>query len=222
MNDSRTADSRSLKGRFRYLLFATLFLVSLAVAVFLIGDENLFYLVNQVLANPVLDSIAPPIASYGAIVLFVIGAVLIATRRDEESRMALLLMIASFWFVIFFGSSLKIYFGRPRPSQTLNYTRRLAPQFGDTSFPSADTMLAFFVWTFIAVKYNRFRIPLLIFAGLVGFLRIYVGVHYPSDVVVGALIGTAIGAVVLFVESLIERLLTSRKMKVSNTIPNRL
>ncbi|MFX0089510.1 MAG: phosphatase PAP2 family protein [Promethearchaeota archaeon] len=219
MNDSRTADSKNLKGSYRYLLFTMLFLVSLAAAILLIGDESLFYLINQVLANPVLDTIAPPIASYGALALFMTGAILLATRRNAESRMALLLMVASFWLLIFFGSGLKIYFGRPRPSQTLNYTRRLAPQFGDTSFPSADTMLAFFVWTFIAVKYNRFRIPLLIFAGLVGFLRIYVGVHYPSDIIAGALIGTAIGAFVLLVESLLERLLTSRKLEVSNTIP---
>ncbi|MFX1486092.1 MAG: phosphatase PAP2 family protein [Promethearchaeota archaeon] len=211
MGEYEAVGGRSLKDDYRYLLIVGLILISLAATILLIGDESLFYLVNQVLANPVLDAIGPPIASYGALILFMIGTILLAARKDAGSRMAVLLMAASFWLVILFGSSLKIYFGRPRPSLTLNYTRRLAPQFGETSFPSADTMLAFFVWTFIAVKCKRFRVPLLIFAGMVGFLRVYVGVHYPSDVVAGALLGTAIGALVLLMESLVERLLTVRK-----------
>lgn len=215
MGEYKADGRRSLEGGYRYLLIVGLVLMSLGATILLVGDESLFYLVNQVMANPVLDVIGPPIASYGALILFMTGAVLLATRKDAGSRMTLLLMVASFWLLIFFGSSLKIYFGRPRPSQTLNYTRTLAPQFGETSFPSADTMLAFFVWTFIAIKYNRFKIPLLIFAGMVGFLRVYVGVHYPSDVVAGALIGTATGAFVLLIESLIGKILTARKRKMA-------
>jgi undecaprenyl-diphosphatase len=39
---------------------------------------------------------------------------------------------------------------------------------------------------------RKYRIPAVLFAALIGFSRLYLGVHYPTDVICGAIIGTAI------------------------------
>jgi membrane-associated phospholipid phosphatase len=61
------------------------------------------------------------------------------------------------------------------------------------SFPSGHTATAFAAATAVGVFHPRLRWPLLALAALVGFSRMYLGVHYGLDVVVGAVLGVAIG-----------------------------
>ena len=75
--------------------------------------------------------------------------------------------------------------------------RPLDSQVGDPSFPSGHTAFAFAAATILSRQYPKFRIPLYIGAGLVGFSRIYLGRHYASDVVAGAAVGTITGVLVL-------------------------
>jgi undecaprenyl-diphosphatase len=62
-----------------------------------------------------------------------------------------------------------------------------------TSFPSGHAATAFAAATAVGVLHPRFRIPLLALAGMVALSRVYLGVHFWSDVVVGSLLGVAIG-----------------------------
>ena len=62
-----------------------------------------------------------------------------------------------------------------------------------TSFPSGHAATAFAAATAVGVLYPRFRIPLLVLAGTVALSRVYLGVHFWSDVLVGSLLGVAIG-----------------------------
>lgn len=93
---------------------------------------------------------------------------------------------------------IKFAIAHPRPFEVLDATV-LAPITGGTSFPSAHTALT----TALAIAtyqwYPRFGGVLVAFAFLIGFSRIFVGVHYPFDVLVGFLIGTAIPLLVRFV-----------------------
>ncbi|OYZ91036.1 MAG: hypothetical protein B7X99_16340, partial [Rhizobiales bacterium 17-65-6] len=59
------------------------------------------------------------------------------------------------------------------------------------SFPSGHTVTVFASATALAFFLPRWRLPLLLLATLVGLSRIAVGAHYPSDVLAGALLGTA-------------------------------
>jgi membrane-associated phospholipid phosphatase len=62
-----------------------------------------------------------------------------------------------------------------------------------TSFPSGHAAAAFAAATAVGMLHPRFRAPLLVLAGMVALSRVYLGVHFWSDVLVGSLLGVAIG-----------------------------
>ena len=74
--------------------------------------------------------------------------------------------------------------------------RPLDETLGNPSMPSGHASITFSVATILGYQYPKWRIPLYIGAGLVGFSRVYLGRHYTSDVVAGAAIGTAMGVLV--------------------------
>lgn len=59
-------------------------------------------------------------------------------------------------------------------------------------FPSGHTSRAFALAAIMAKLYPRWRVPLYCGAALIGFSRVYVGAHYPTDVIAGAILGTAV------------------------------
>jgi membrane-associated phospholipid phosphatase len=65
-----------------------------------------------------------------------------------------------------------------------------------TSFPSGHAATAFAAATAVGVLHPRLRAPLLVIAGMVALSRVYLGVHFWSDVLVGSLLGVAIGIAV--------------------------
>ncbi len=92
---------------------------------------------------------------------------------------------------------LKQVFDRARPCNALGWCAPLlvgAPS--DPSLPSGHAAGAFTFAAFIALRAPRYAAPALLFAALVAASRCVLGVHYPSDVLAGALLGTTVGALV--------------------------
>lgn len=94
------------------------------------------------------------------------------------------------------ATALKQLFDRPRP-----YVRDPEPEPLTTTalqvgFPSGHAATSFAGATVLALALPRAALPLFALAALVAASRIYVGVHYPGDVLVGALLGVAVGALV--------------------------
>jgi len=59
----------------------------------------------------------------------------------------------------------------------------------DPSFPSAHATFSFMMATLLAYWVPRYQIVFFIVAGFIGWTRIYLGLHYPTDVIAGAILG---------------------------------
>ncbi len=97
--------------------------------------------------------------------------------------------------VFSFGTKtlMKSLIKRKRPYDELSNVHVLEYEYSDPySFPSGHATAAFSLATMISLQYSKpeVYIPAFLWAGLVGYGRIYSGVHYPTDVLTGALIGT--------------------------------
>ena len=82
---------------------------------------------------------------------------------------------------------------RPRPWVAYEGDLVCLQHVSSTSFPSGHTSLAFATATSLSLVYPKWyvAVPAYLWAGAVGYSRMYVGAHFPSDVLAGALLGTA-------------------------------
>ncbi len=103
-----------------------------------------------------------------------------------------------FWSLILaFGIERPIYYclkntlKRDRPFRVMNIKNQVNPS-DQFSFPSGHTSAAFLFSIITASFVPMLWAPLIIWASMVGFSRVVLGVHYPTDTVIGALIGTSI------------------------------
>lgn len=105
---------------------------------------------------------------------------------------------------------IKPQFHRLRPCDeqvSIDHGRFLLGRKNSESFPSSHAMNMFGQAMLLSLLYRRKRVWIITFAfaATIGFSRIYVGVHYPLDVLAGAVFGTCIGLFVFFVYSLVLR-----------------
>ncbi len=84
------------------------------------------------------------------------------------------------------------------------------------SFPSGHTSNAFACATAVFAGNKKVGIPVLIFAALMGFTRIYVGVHYCTDVLVGAIVGIIYGVIGYFIAAAIVKAIKKKNLKPAN------
>jgi undecaprenyl-diphosphatase len=116
----------------------------------------------------------------------------VAQRRTRPVTLWLLAAIAVNALLVVL---LKELFGRVRPCNALGWCAPLAGGApSDHSFPSGHAAGAFTFAVFVALRAPRYAAPALLFAALVAASRSVLGVHYPSDVLAGALLGSVMGA----------------------------
>jgi PAP2 superfamily len=112
-------------------------------------------------------------------------------RNDDRTKRNGLYIAASTATTYLLNLAIKQLSRRPRPFLTY---QRLAPVYrpGEYSFPSGHTSSVFSAMTSLSRAYPKWYViaPSLLWATGVGYSRMYLGVHYPTDVTVGAILGT--------------------------------
>lgn len=155
------------------------------------GDRYIFYYINQRLKCSVLDKPMLLFTWLGSATFGLSFVTIITILGREQTRIiglqAMLALVGSHLVV----RLTKNLVGRCRPYLTLPGTRYLAQQWRDCSFPSGHTAASFSLAVLLALNFPLLTLPLVTVAGLTGISRMYVGMHYPSDVLGGATVGTA-------------------------------
>ena len=103
---------------------------------------------------------------------------------------------------------LKNLVARVRPYEVIEGLSILIEKQSDFSFPSGHTAASFgFVSVLWFNKNKKLWLPLTLLAVLISYTRLYVGVHYPTDILGGMLVGTLCGFLAVNVVNLIEKLI---------------
>jgi membrane-associated phospholipid phosphatase len=108
------------------------------------------------------------------------------------------------------ATGLKAAFDRERPPERYAEPDPLVNVPESGSFPSGHAATSFAAATILSFAFPRLAPFLLLLAAAVGFSRVYVGVHYPIDIVGGAFLGVAIAVAVRFLLRRRARAVTQR------------
>ncbi len=136
---------------------------------------------------PFLDSLMIFGAEYLIYVTFGL-AILLAFRFGDKEKKALLLTLISLGISILLIWVIRLFYSEPRPFVTYNIDP-LIQRIKDPSFPSGHTTtMAVVAFSFYYYK-SKFAPIFAIFLLWVGFARVFVGVHYPLDILGGMIAG---------------------------------
>lgn len=169
-------------------------------------DDIIMMYINDIRGIPLLDTIMKWISFLGnnGFIYIVIGVamVLCIKKYPKVGRWGLVLLISLLISTIIVNLFIKPYVARIRPFDRLMLDVIIEKP-KDFSFPSGHTTAGF--GTAIVFMYinKKLGILALMFAVLMGISRMYLMVHFPTDVIVGAIIGSITSVVICEIYTLI-------------------
>lgn len=153
-------------------------------------DGQILLFLQEAVRNPILDPVMKVITTLGNAGIFWIVLTLLLLIFPKTRRIGWMSACALIFSLLINNILLKNLVARTRPYYMVEGLMPLIKKPTEFSFPSGHAGSSF---ASACVLYRRlpkkFGVPILILAVLISFSRLYVGVHYPSDVLAGALTG---------------------------------
>ncbi len=158
-------------------------------------DQNVFFALNNLAGESVLlDAFFVFLAKY---LPYLIGALAFALWLNWKENWILKIKIASVFIIIgglAYASAFLFFheiWPRPRPFEVISATQLISET--GFSFPSKHALISFILATFILKINRKAGRAFFVVAILISLGRVFVGVHYPSDILVGAFLGILVG-----------------------------
>ncbi len=182
----------------------------------LLGLDNQILAWIQVLKCGFLDVMMPVVSLFGEKGAFFIAIAVILMLFKKTRKAGMSLGLSLLFGLILCNGILKPGFYRARPFMSCpDYPLLIKPLY-DGSFPSGHAT-ASFEFAFVMMKfYRKWGIAALVLAFLIAFSRLYLFVHYPSDVLCGILVGLFCGFAGCAVISFMERKIREKKQIRNN------
>lgn len=176
-------------------------------------DGNILLWIQDNLRNPVFDVVFTAITRLGekGLIWIAFTLFLLLFKKYKWAGVASGISMTVTFVVV--NVIVKNIVDRVRPYEVLEGLRCIVDPKSDFSFPSGHTAHAFAVGVVVLIMLPRkLGLPMFIFAFVMGFSRLYVGVHYPTDVLAGAAIGTIIALVSVGLTKVIKVRLTGSEL----------
>ncbi len=163
-------------------------------------DKWLFGIINGELTAPFFDKFFPLITlQRNWTILYVILGIWLLIKGGKRGRIAIVLLALTILAADQFSSNLlKNAFERIRPCNDIITVRLLIDCGPGFSFPSSHAVNSFAAAVLLSRFYSENRYFFYTIAGLIAYSRVYVGVHYPFDIIAGAITGIIIGRLFVF------------------------
>lgn len=165
-------------------------------------DHSWFILINKLGSNSFFDSIMPVITNkFTWIPLYVLILIYFIVKHRKYAFIPVIGLALSVGASDYITSGIiKPSVERTRPCNIEELEANiLAPCRNSPSFPSSHASnhfaIAVFMMYFLKKKWRRLIIPFYLWAFLIAYSRVYVGVHFPFDVLTGAFIGVILGLI---------------------------
>ena len=155
-------------------------------------DMNLIKWIHQHFSNTLFDIFMPFITNKNNWILPIIGLIVVlGFFSGQRGKLALIILIISLSFTdAICAQILKPFFERIRPSHlNLEEVNLLISKGGKWSMPSNHAANIFSLAMVLSYFYKKYKPLLFLIAILISFSRVYVGVHFPGDIIAGGCIG---------------------------------
>ena len=159
-------------------------------------DDRFITLINGKMKNKFWDVFMYRITDLGGAVFSSVFLMMLVFLGDEDIRfigLEGLLIIGISQSIVY---TLKKLMSRERPYKIIQNINTFGINMKDYSFPSGHTTASFSIATTIALNIPRLSLLVFALALLIGVSRIYLAVHYPTDVVAGIVLGVGTGIIV--------------------------
>jgi undecaprenyl-diphosphatase len=168
-------------------------------------DKWLFSLINGEFVNSFFDRFFTLITlQRNWLLLYLVLGIWLLIKGGKRGRFAVIFLALTILAADQFSSNfLKYAVERIRPCNDIIQVRLLIDCGPGFSFPSSHAVNSFAAAVLLSRFYRENRYFFYIFAGLIAYSRVYVGVHYPFDVLAGIIIGIIIGRLFVFLYDLL-------------------
>ena len=146
-------------------------------------------------SSPFFDKVMPIITAFGdhGIFWMALTVLLLIFRKTRPLGLSMAISLA-LGFIC--GNLItKNLVARVRPYELNSSVSLLVKKLSDYSFPSGHTLVSFESAVCIFIRYKKTGVAALIFAAAIAFSRLYLYVHYPSDVLTGMVFGTVFAVI---------------------------